>query len=193
MKMIKKWLIVWLIVIIISINWLIKAPPAVYACSCMPPAPPQEALAEATAVFAGQVMAVEVSEGPVNSSADPVQATFDVSQVWKGDITKSVTLTTPRESASCGFNFEVGREYIVYAWDDGDGLSTNLCSRTAELAPDLEDLDALGPGAAPVEAAGGQIAYGLNIPSWVIYGLLLLVATGIAIALIIFYRRRRAR
>ena len=113
-----------------------------------------------TAVFAGEVTNIESDEGPVINSTDPVMVTFQVIEVWKGAPQNTITITTPRESASCGFNFEVGREYVVYAWDNGDGLSTNLCSRTAELSPDLEDLDALGPGTVPPQENNGAIAWG---------------------------------
>ena len=193
MTRLKKWLTGLLILLILSLDWLVTAPPAVYACSCAPPPPPQEALAAATAVFAGQVTAVEAKEGPIISSADPVRVTFYVAQVWKGDLPQNVVVTTPREDASCGFNFIVGHEYIVYAQDNGHGLSTNLCSRTAELSPDLEDLNALGPGTAPPQEAGGALAVGINPSAFLAFALILLAAAAIVTAVVLFRRRGRAR
>jgi hypothetical protein len=127
----------------------------------MQPGTPIAELNRSGAVFAGKVVAIDAPSGlPTltrsfpfidfqSSSADPVSVTFDVSDVWKGPAYRRMVLTTSRESASCGYPFQLGETYLVYAADRGDGLTTHLCSRTNSISQAQPDLVALGPGAAP--------------------------------------------
>jgi hypothetical protein len=112
------------------------------ACSCMAPPPPAQAMEKAAAVFSGKVTAIK-AEGHGKS------VMIKVDQSWKGVETETVTVHTSSDSASCGFAFKEGTDYLVYAFakDENDkGLSTNLCTRTKSLASAKEDLDALGEG-----------------------------------------------
>ena len=121
------------------------------ACSCAPPGPPLEELARSTAVFTGKVVGLAKplgGFGPI-SSADPIKVTFQVYTVWKGSVSQTTTITTSRSGASCGYTFEKGSEYIVYADGLNDSLTVSLCSRTQPLPAAEDDLAALGDGAAP--------------------------------------------
>ncbi len=118
----------------------------VSACSCVMPLSATESLAESTAVFAGKVVDMEVSDGEIISTADPVTVTFEVSKVWKGAEAETIVLTTAREGSSCGYSFEENEEYIVYTHGEADQLSTNSCSRTKLLADAEEDLQELDSG-----------------------------------------------
>jgi len=124
----------------------IKSEP-VYACSCIMPEPPQESLENSAAVFSGSVTSVTErgNEKSINLTTD----TF-----WKGEAVSDVTLSTPRDSAGCGFNFEIGKTYLIYAHENEDGsLGTTLCSRTHEIVgTDDEDIAVLGAGT-PVPVA----------------------------------------
>jgi hypothetical protein len=124
-----------------------------YACSCIPPAPPLESMANSDAVFSGKVMRIDSDEAPIINSADPVKVVFNVSRVWKGPEEGAIALSTARESASCGYNFVVGEEYLVYANNSETGLTTGLCNRTMPLSSAGEDLAALGEGVIPAPAA----------------------------------------
>jgi hypothetical protein len=118
-------------------------PDITYACSCMVSPDPQTAMAESAAVFAGRV--VEVVPG------DPVRYTFEVTRLWKGVASATVQLFSAQSSASCGYEFAQGQEYLVFANLGERGLETSLCSRTAPLADAAADLAALGPEAPPAE------------------------------------------
>jgi hypothetical protein len=160
-------------------------PRPAYACSCMPPGTPLETLAAATAVFAGEVLGIE-APGPVNgviSSADPVKITFQVQTVWKGPVQTVLTLTTPRDDASCGYRFEIGRSYLVYAFGHESDLETHLCTRNAPFAEAAGDLSALGAGDIP-SAQGWDL-----VP---IAGALLVVAVTTAAVGTILYRRKKS-
>lgn len=78
------------------------------ACSCAAPPPPKEALAKSDAVFAGEVLEVKLVPAPWDASWKVKQVTFEVSQVWKGDIETRQIVTTSRDGAMCGYSFSVG-------------------------------------------------------------------------------------
>jgi len=153
-------------------------PDQTFACSCIPPSPPLESLAGSDAVFAGKVVRIEKEDGIIISSADPVKVVFAVSQVWKGEEKAEIDLTTARDSASCGYDFIVGVEYLVYANNSETGLTTGLCSRTMSLSMADEDLAALGEGVFPPPApqtSSSSLPWGLAVGA-VVIGLALLVA-----------------
>ena len=127
-------------------GWLGSAPPA-FACSCVEFSPTEQ-FENATAVFVGTVKSISTDDG--YRSVD-----FDVSESRKGPITESITVATGWGDADCGFNFETGREYLVYAYGTGgvdqvvyaygEGqLSTSFCSGTSLLVADSQDGDGEG-------------------------------------------------
>ncbi len=135
------------LVIIVSML-AIETEPA-YACSCVPPRPPHEELARATAVFTGKVVGLSKPFSVFGSSADPIKVTFQVYTVWKGPVNQTITITTSRSGASCGYTFEKGGEYLVYADGTENSLAVSLCSRTQHLVAAENDLVVLGGGSTP--------------------------------------------
>lgn len=120
------------------------------ACSCLAPGPPAQELAAADAVFSGKVVSLE----PFTEGFGKVRVTFELAAVWKGlPEGDRVTLTTAADSATCGYPFEDGVSYLVYAYGEGDDLTATLCSRTRPLADADEDLEALGD---PARTCGGE-------------------------------------
>lgn len=124
--------------------------PSAHACDFEAPPPPEEALEEADAVFSGEVESIE------DADDRDLEATFEVDQVWKGTGNATVSVRTEPNEAECGFNFEVGESYLVYAHERSSGLGTSLYHRTSELDRADEDLEALGQGASPVPDEGGE-------------------------------------
>lgn len=144
------------------------------ACSCMR-STPAEALDRSTAVFEGRVLEVmpfeerrdvtleggcldDACRESLSETTESVEVTgfavrFSVTRRWKGVDTEEVVVRTARDSAACGFAFEVGQDYVVYASaeDEAGTLSTGLCDRTARVADATEDLEALGTGEVPVD------------------------------------------
>ncbi|KST68183.1 hypothetical protein [Mastigocoleus testarum] len=110
------------------------------ACSCLPPGPPKSELDRSEAVFAGKVMRIRRKNSEV-------RVKFKVMTSWKGEVNKKQVITTQINSAACGYSFERGQQYLVYASKfDNKLLSTNICSRTKLLANAEEDLSELGEG-----------------------------------------------
>jgi hypothetical protein len=124
-----------------------------YACSCVPPGTPEQELKEADVVFSGEVIKIE--EGKLGwlsaNSSSPVSVTLEVKEAWKGVEENRVVIKTEQHSASCGYEFEKDKEYIVYAEKQGNDWHVSLCSRTNILAEAGEDLKVLGEGNPPTK------------------------------------------
>lgn len=157
-----------------------------YACSCVAPGPtPLETLEASIAVFSGEVVAVDAPESlnGITTSADPVKYTFDVEQVWKGPVQPALTVTTARDDASCGYPFEVGQSYLVYATGHVSGLITHTCTRNQPLASAGEDLAALGQGSVPPAPAPDPVP---------ILAAALIVAAAAAGGMVLWRRKRQS-
>lgn len=142
-------------VALVNIGAAMAAPGCAHACSCgMPAGSPErvaeQALSGSSAVFSGEVVDIDWPLLPVSSAA-PETVTFRVSEVWKGPERRTLEVKTAVSDASCGYPFDAGESYLVYAYDDGAGgvASASLCSSTKPLSDAGADLEALGPGAAP--------------------------------------------
>jgi hypothetical protein len=109
----------------------------VYACSCAEPLPPKEAAAQAQAVFTGIVTNHEASsdEDPTSFDRRRRRYRFTVTSVLKGEVGTTVDVYTGLGGGDCGYYFELGHEYLVYAFGTPKALSTNICSRTKLMEP----------------------------------------------------------
>lgn len=144
-------------------------PTPVYACSCAPSSI-DEARQQADAIFLGNVIAVDrhikASQGmrvrltrPFPFVAldrqwgrftGPSHVTFELNQAWKGAAQQRVTIEALEQNGvNCGYSFEVGQPYLVYARDTGATLEHILCGRTRTVQEAQADVAALGPGFAP--------------------------------------------
>ena len=122
------------------------------ACSCGP-ITVENAMAQAAAIFEGRVLSVEPdpqSQGAQGVGPSTIHVRFLVVRTWKAANSQEVDAYTSSSSAACGYGFEVGKTYLVYANDTGR-LGVSLCSRTALIEQAGEDLTALGAGSTPVD------------------------------------------
>jgi hypothetical protein len=128
------------------------------ALACCPPSKnsPKEELEQASFVFSGKVVNVDPSywfrinrEFPfIHITVWETYMVFAVKEVWKGEVTSEIRIKS--ELSSVSFNFEVGKEYLVYAGgNDLGSISTNTCTRTARLIGASKDLAVLGKGVRP--------------------------------------------
>ena len=146
-------------------------PAAVIACSCL------ESTVEQSSARSGLVFVASViEEDPpepyysyvrgesvlTESSADMVRWLMVPSRGWKGVPGETLAVYSPASGASCGYRFEVGSQYLVYAqiakrsgggWASNFGwpkdavfpaATTFLCDRTRPMESAGEDLAALG-------------------------------------------------
>jgi hypothetical protein len=124
---------------------LIALPAVSWACSCIEPPPPLEALKDATAVFSGRVLTA------APDAANGFTYTMRVHAVWKGS-TKPEAEVTTSDVAMCGLWMEPGMEFLVYAGGEESSLSTHSCSRSKPLVSAEADLAELG---APIAVGSG--------------------------------------
>jgi hypothetical protein len=179
---VKQVVIPFLIAVILFLA--IPASPA-QACSCLMPGPPQEEMEQAAAVFAGSVVNLQEPSSWTVSSADPVYVTFQVTRIWKGPLENSLVVETARDSASCGYEFEPARDYLVYAYAGENGLQVSLCSRTIPLDAAGEDLAALGEGVTPPP---GSSSPAFNPVIWALIALIVLGGS-LVLAYLLILRR----
>jgi len=147
------------------------------ACECSTTPDAASALSRDDAVFRGRVSSVRDRLGPARRtwywvkgwfSNRPLhddsegylaccglEATLDVTGSWKGVSKQQVQVVTGRGAGDCGFVFERGVEYLVYARKLSSGdLATDICTRTKPLARAAEDLTILGDGKADDRQTG---------------------------------------
>jgi hypothetical protein len=93
-----------------------------------------------------------------------------------------VVVYTGWGGGDCGYEFQVGSSYLVYAGGQTD-LGTSICSRTADLGHAQADLAVLGPGTVPPPSPSPWF--------WTALTCLGPLLVGIAVGLFLFVRRRR--
>jgi hypothetical protein len=136
----------WILVGLLAAPWL--AAPRAEACDCMPTPPFAKALQDSAAVFEGKVL--DLGPGPdPGDGPSLVSARLAVIRSWKGVEAPELVVATPNQSSACGFHFQVGETYLIYAHDAGGGLRNTMCGRSRGLAAAADDLKALGVGKTP--------------------------------------------
>ena len=102
----------WLLIIVILVHTL-----DVYACKCRLNSVKEEA-ANSDQIFSGKVIKKTVFEKSYH---------FMVTEMFKGEKTDTITITTNKHFLACGMEFEIGKEYLVYSFLK----NTSRCNRNA--------------------------------------------------------------
>ena len=152
-------------------------PVRVFGCTCAAPTAPVKTTSElgawkrADAIFEGKVESVELGwklkEAQIGDVIPTVVSDLDqdspvllvsleVLHSYRDVQQKAMRLSTGLGGGDCGFDFEVGKQYRVYAFKDEAGeLSTNICSGTALLEKNRRNsADPPGKHVAPVANKG---------------------------------------
>jgi hypothetical protein len=135
-----------------------------FGCSCASPPPDlntAQRLAQWTAtqseeIFEGKVESIKLKWHlldakvgdltPADMEQDPpfMEVSFEITRSYRGPQRKTIQLRTGLGVGDCGFRFEVGKQYLVYAFTGDSGeLSTNICSGTALLEESQANLSYL--------------------------------------------------
>ena len=147
-----------------------------HPCMCLYPGF-DEQVEKSSLIFTGKVKLIE----PAGNNQNRVQ--FDLIKVFKGAPGKVLEIKTAETTDACGYSFEIGKQYLVYATEKQ--FEVNLCSRTRFITDASEDLMKLehgSPKPSPrdpfVEMTGDQISSHtssvpkeLNITNAVIVGI----------------------
>ena len=94
-------------------------------------------------VFEGLVEAQDVKTGPIGAPANVLSMTlrgahrsvsFRVLRAYRGQATGTVIVLTGTGLGDCGFDFETGKQYLIYADAiDGVDLFTSICTGTSPM------------------------------------------------------------
>jgi Tissue inhibitor of metalloproteinase len=97
-----------------------------FACKCRQQTI-EENMASADHVFSGKVMKIKKSQSSLT-------VFVRVAKQFKGKIRfKTIEITTANEPSACGFGFQKGKEYVIYAHNvEKNLLNTSSCTRTTE-------------------------------------------------------------
>jgi len=139
--------------IVVAVSILLL-PKSSEACSCIDVQRSGEQRADdfraeygrATAVFVGRV-----------TGDDGYEATFEVQQVWKGDLSERVTVQTGVRPAnpdvvtisSGDYHFAAGQTYLVFAYGIVSQMKSRCCSPTNQIGVAAEALERLKSIASP--------------------------------------------
>jgi hypothetical protein len=164
---------------------MLALPAPVGACDFEEPPPPEVALEEAHAVFAGEVVSIEPVDDDPSEQFDAV--TFAVDRTWKGVESSPVTIETHQDEGICGYPFEQGESYLVYAYGADAFMTTALYHRTTQLDRADEDLEVLGEGTEVTAQVENDADEGFN-PG---VAILLVVIISIILATIMLLRQSK--
>lgn len=187
MRIFRSMIMMFFCITLLFMASLTVRPSMTYACSCVAtPVEPLESLEMSSAVFVGKVVAIKEPKGKIISSADYTKVTFEVDSSWKGVKSDKISLFTEMSSASCGYMFTEGENYLVYAGKmmDSGKLGVSMCSGTNLLSLAEEDLKELGP-ATPMSATDRGPITLVNV------GISGVIVVLIAIIVAVLYRRKK--
>jgi hypothetical protein len=125
------------------------APAVAFPCSCLPSGSPCSIVGGAAVVFVGTPVAVV--DAATQNGEPSVRVRFRIDEAIQNIDLKTVDVLTASDTAACGFPFETGRKYLVYASGSAGVYSVSLCSRTGLLDARRNDLELLR------EAAAGSV------------------------------------
>jgi hypothetical protein len=122
--------------VVILILLCLRAP--AMACSCIPQPSPCEAFSQTPAVFVGRVTGIKEEKteftrfGVKETIRTGLIAHFIVEEAFKGISQAEVEVVTGGGGGDCGYPFQDGQQYLVYAWPNksGDNDDANRVSST---------------------------------------------------------------
>jgi len=165
---------------------LVLAPTSTPACTCIPPiGSTVRDVAAAYAqgpnankvIFEGVVVRQEARSGPIGAPANALSMTiggahrvvsFHVLRGYRGLTSEDAIVLTGMGAGDCGFDFETGQHYLVYADRiDADALFTSICTGTSPVEQSGPALRFLrGEAATPDDLLGPQKYYDKFFSRW---------------------------
>ncbi|WNR44156.1 hypothetical protein [Paenibacillus roseipurpureus] len=150
----KKWTLALVLMLLFGFFGTVM-PLKTYACSCALQPDPMKALEQSKVVFSGKVLEIQDKTLNIEGIMDRKRAVlFDVEQTWKGISQSQAIVLTNLGGGSCGYDFQVGETYLVYAFSythQPTMLETGICSLTKELSAADPDIAKIGAGTSPTE------------------------------------------
>jgi hypothetical protein len=143
-----------LVITLCAAGTLVATPDAACACDCGQPSA-SEAFERADAVFIGQV--VEVKRPWFTSlGSDTAVWTFEVSEVYKGEVRRRQEVVSHAHSTACGLDLEGSEPFVVFASTDGTDptpaegqLAAHRCNGTGPVTAEIRRMLARIPASDP--------------------------------------------
>jgi hypothetical protein len=133
------------------------------ACSCAGTRVPCEAYWNASAVFLGTVSYSRTTTTKVGDFDSRQRVfRFNIDRAFRGVEGGEVEIVTGLGGGDCGYGFQLGGQYLVYAYrNDSNILSTGICSRTRPASEAAEDLAYFRelPTAEPGGTISGEVRF----------------------------------
>jgi hypothetical protein len=117
--------------------------PAALPCSCFMPNPVCSSYWKTPLVFSGRAVSKQlIYDDPKPGVIGPgrYEVAFMVTESLRGDAGKQIVIRTHNQSSACGFDFEDGQDYVVFAYEQNGEWWTTKCSLTHRVK-DAEDSD----------------------------------------------------
>jgi Tissue inhibitor of metalloproteinase len=151
---------------IILVSFILAALYPLFACTCFSSSS-CEAFGNSKAVFIGQVVSGKSPERMSDAFAlktNQLEFGFDVKTAYFGaDPAEPITVSTGIGFGDCGFPFEKGETYLVYAYESDGKLKTSVCSRTKHYSRISEDEWDFLNSVANVKWSGGRVFGNVSI------------------------------
>jgi len=109
-----------------------------YACSCVMPGTYAEEMEKSSHVLDATV----VQKTTLKQGTTDVE--LSVTAVWKGEAERETHVITSDNSAACGYEFNIGTRYAVFANETDGVLHVSLCSATTPIIDESSIFDELG-------------------------------------------------
>ena len=170
-------------VALMGMSLLLLLPDCASACSCMVVSI-QRYISSSDAVFSGEVVDLQKGTSASRMFGPSDTVALRVSEAWKGTDQGTLEVSTPSQGSACGYHFEEGQEYLVYAYGKQD-LKVDACGGTTHLSKADEDLALLGNGEKPTDGDDALNDTTGVVPAGVVVGM---AGLTIAAALLVMVR-----
>jgi hypothetical protein len=147
-------------------------------------------------VFSGEVVEIEkrYQRYPPASRGYRDAVTLRVSEALKGPQRETSEVKTPSSGAACGYPFEEGQEYLVFADEGKQGLQVHSCGGTQRLTEAQAYLEVPGAGKEPTGGGALPNTSGVvSVPAMVGVAGLGLAASVLAVARLVRVGQTRGR
>ncbi len=144
--------------ILLLFGALLAYPSDALACSCAGGMPLCESFWKTPVVFSGEALEIKKIPNHLGSEYPPDRLVkFRVHEAWRGGVSGVIEVHTGGGLGDCGFDFQAGRRYLVFAHQSKSQLSTGICSPTKLLDEATADLAYIRQ---PFAASAGGRIYG---------------------------------
>ncbi len=117
-----------------------------FACTCIGKLTLKESFKQSDVIFWGKVKSkklISIKNPEVSFTVNYYKVSFEVKEIFKGKVKEDIiTILTGIGGGDCGYHFQIGKDYVVYARHEkvynqtihrgsvAKFLFTNICTRT---------------------------------------------------------------